>query len=46
MIHWAWLIPTFIFGGLMGVFVMCLAFVSKRADENMNKMEEHIDAKR
>lgn len=29
MIHWAWLIPAFIIGGLFGVAVMCLAYVAE-----------------
>lgn len=29
MIHWAWLIPTFIVGGMFGVVIMCVFYVAK-----------------
>lgn len=28
MIHWAWLIPACIIGGLFGVAVMCIMYVA------------------
>ena len=32
MIHWWWLVPTFIFGGTTGCFVMALVAASKMED--------------